>query len=147
MAGLLGGKSVVVLFFTIVIALFVYFIYFLVTGSRDPAYYWQQHPQRTVASTKPPADTAPSPGAVQHKSFILIRNNAQTVGKLRITYLGLADNHLRFDVNLLDLDPNFAYRYAIPLDQAKKRFRIADQYFKANATSNSKIRLSQMALQ
>lgn len=141
MATLTDGKGVVVLFFTIVIALFVYFIYFLVTGGTDPAYYWQQRGHLT-----PKTPASQTLGAAPTKSLILIRDKAQTVGKLRITYLGLADKHLRFDVNLLDLDPNFAYRYAIPLDQAKKRFRIADQYFKASATSNSKIRLSQMSL-
>jgi hypothetical protein len=138
MAILTGSKGVAILFFTVVIALFAYFIYFLVTGGTDPAYYWHKRSPKA-----PVSQTLAAPPA---KSLILIRNKAQTVGKLRIIYLGMADKHLRFDVNLLDLDPNFAYRYTIPLDQAKKRFRIADQYFKATTTSNGKIRLTQKPL-
>lgn len=142
MATLTGGKSLVVLFFTIVIAVFAYFIYFLVSGKTDPAYYWQRRGRLTpTTAVSRPLDAAPA------KSLILIRNKVQTVGKLRITYLGLADKYLRFDVNLLDLDPDYTYRYTIPREQARKRFRIADQYFRADTTSNSKIRLSQMSLQ
>lgn len=145
MATNLGGRGVAILFFTLVIALFAYFIYFLVAGNTDPAYYWQRQNQRATRTLTPP--TSGKRGTPLDKGLILIRNKAQTVGKLRITYLGLADKHLLFDVHLLDLDPNFAYRYTIPLNQAKERFRIAEQYFKAHATSNSKIRLTQISLQ
>jgi hypothetical protein len=143
-ATILGGKGVAILFFTLIIALFAYFIYFLVAGNTDPAYYWQRQTQRgaTSASRSP---TSVKSGAALDKGFILIRNKAETVGKLRITYLGTADKHLLFDVHLLDLDPNFAYRYTIPLDQAKERFRIGDRFFKAHAISNGKIRLTQIS--
>ena len=95
---------------------------------------------------QPNAPQSKAVAAALNQSPILIRGQAQTIGKLRITYLGMADKHLLFDVNLLDLDPNFAYRYTIPRAQSKKRFRIAEAYFQAQATSNSKVRLTQVGV-
>jgi hypothetical protein len=143
----LGGKGVAVLFFTIVIALFTYFIYYLAKGNTDPAYYWQHNTPRTEAPLRAHTPVSQKPSAVKGKSVILIRNKAKILGKLRIAYLGRADKYLRFDVNILDLDSDFAYRYTISQDRAKKHFRIADQYFKISTASNSKIRLSQMSLE
>jgi hypothetical protein len=157
MATIRGGKGVAILFFTIVIALFSWFIYFLAKGNTDPAYYWRQSAarqsaaQQSAARQSAPAtiDTAADAAAIRgakQTRLLLVRNEPQTIGKLKITYLGMANKHLLFDVHILDLDPSFAYRYAIPLVQAKERFRITDQYFQAHATSNSKIRLWQVAL-
>jgi hypothetical protein len=146
MSTIRGSRGVAILFFTMVIALFGYFIYFLVTGNTDPAYYWQQPANREPVPLRTSDPTSKSVAAALNNRLILLRNEAQTIGKLRITYLGIADKRLLFDVNLLDLDPNFAYRYAIPLAQSKKRFRIAENYFQAKATSNSKVRLVQVSL-
>ena len=149
MATIRGSKGVAILFFTLVIALFSWFIYFLAVGNSDPAYYWRQSSNRQPTPLQPAAPnldsgTSSAAGATR---LILLRNEAQTVGKLKITYLGIVDKHLLFDVNILDLDPNFAYRYTIPLAQAKERFRITEQYFQAQATSNNKLRLMQVPLQ
>lgn len=147
MATIRGSRGIAILFFSIVIALFVYFIYFLVMGNTDPAYYWQQSALREPTPLQPADPSSKSVADALNNRLILIRNQAQTIGKLRITYLGIVDKHLLFDVNLLDLDPNFAYRYTVPLAQAKKRFRIAENYFQAQATSKSKVRLVQVSLQ
>jgi hypothetical protein len=149
MATIRGSKGVAILFFTLVIALFSWFIYFLAVGNTDPAYYWRRSAHRQPTPLQPAApgvDTAAQAGARETR-LLLLRNEAQTVGKLKITYLGMVDKHLRFDVHILDLDPSFAYRYTIPLEQAKKRFRITDHFFQAHATSNNRIRLTQIALQ
>ena len=141
MASIRGSRGIAVLFFTLVIALFAYFIYFLAVGNTDPAYYWQQN-----ANRKPAASTAKAVTGTPSQRLLLMRNKPQTIGKLRLTYLGIADKHLIFDVNIMDLDPNFAYRYTIPLARSKKRFRIAETYFQAQATSRSKVRLVQIEL-
>jgi hypothetical protein len=143
MATIRGSRGVAILFFMAVIALFSWFIYFLVVGNTDPAYYWRQSNTRQPTPHQPIAPTA----SAEETRLLLLRNKAQTIGKLRITYLGKADRHLLFDVHILDLDPSFAYRYTIPLAQAKAGFPITDQYFQAHATSNSRISLTQIALQ
>jgi hypothetical protein len=154
MATIRGSRGVAILFFTVVIALFSWFIYFLAVGNTDPAYYWRQSAARQSAARQsaflqPTASDVSTSTSTDAKDtrLLLLRNQAQTVGKLKITYLGMAERNLLFDVYILDLDPSFAYRYIIPLSQAKKHFRITDQYFQAHATSNSKIRLTRVALQ
>ena len=147
MATLLGGRGIAILFFTMVIALFGYFIYFLAMGNTDPAYYWQHSESWKPAPLQPDAPRSKEIAAALNTSLVLVRNEAQTIGRLKFTYLGISAKHLLFDVNILDLDPNFAYRYTIPQAQAKKRFRIAEQYFQAHATSQKKVRLTQVSLQ
>jgi hypothetical protein len=142
MATIRGSRGVAILFFMAVIALFSWFIYFLVVGNTDPAYYWRQAYNRQPTSNQANAP----PAAAAEARLLLQRNKAQTIGKLKITYLGKADRHLLFDVHILDLDPNFAYRYIIPLAQAKAGFPITDQYFQAHATSNNRISLTQLPL-
>lgn len=146
MATIRGTRAIAALFFTMVIALFGYFIYFLVMGNTDPAYYWQQTVSREHTPLQPHAPSSKSIATAMNNRLILLRNEAQTIGKLKVTYLGIADKRLLFDVKLLDLDPNFAYHYAIPLAQSKKRFRMAENYFQAQATSKSKVRLVQVSL-
>lgn len=145
MATIRGNRAVAALFFTMVIALFGYFIYFLVMGNTDPAYYWQQPASGQRVPLQPDAPSSKSIATAVNNRLILLRNEAQTIGKLRVTYLGIADKRLLFDVNILDLDPNFAYRYVIPMAQSKERFRMAETYFQAQATSKSKVRLVQVS--
>ncbi len=148
MATIIGSKGIAILFFSLVIGLFGYFIYFLVMGNTDPAYYWQNPAYRSGSTPlQPNAPVSQQVAQTIESRLILLRNESQTVGKLKITYLGIADGSLRFDVNILDLDPNFAYRYTVPLAHAKKRFRIAEQYFQAQATSQRKVRLIHIPLQ
>ena len=147
MATIRGSRGIAILFFSMVIALFGYFIYFLVMGNTDPAYYWQQSARSEPTPLQPDAPSSKSIGDAFNNRLILLRNEAQTIDKLRITYLGIVDKHLLFDVNLLDLDPNFAYRYKVPLIQAKKRFHIAENYFQVLSTSKNKIRLVRVSLQ
>ena len=51
MATIRGSRGVAILFFMTVIGLFSWFIYFLVVGNTDPAYYWRQSYDRLLFST------------------------------------------------------------------------------------------------
>jgi hypothetical protein len=51
-------------------------------------------------------------------TITLKRDTRQRLGKLDIIYRGVKNRELRLDVFILDLDPQYAYRHAIALDQA-----------------------------
>lgn len=104
-------------FFVLIGVFFTWAVYYLVSGSIDPAYYWY---------LRAPASRAPAnyePGTVDR---ILLPLDVETkVGSIRIIYKGKRDGCLLVDVLIPALDKGFVYHHAIPLEKAKHGFNLA----------------------
>jgi len=73
-------------------------------------------------------------------TFVLDRDIK--IGKSIIVYRGLDENaKFRMDVAILELDPNSFYRYRIPINVAKKGFRLVGQNFRLISARKSAIQL------
>jgi hypothetical protein len=69
-------------------------------------------------------------------------DNEQLLGKSKIIYRGLEDNSLiTMDVVILELDPHAYYRYRIPIDDARKGFRLAGHKFRLISARSSVIQI------
>ena len=73
---------------------------------------------------------------------MLVLDRDTKFGKSKIIYRGL-DGKAKFkmDVAILELDPNAYYRYRIPINAAKKGFRLAGQNFRLISARKSAIQL------
>jgi hypothetical protein len=64
------------------------------------------------------------------------------IGKSIIVYRGLDENaKFKMDVIILELDPNSFYSYRIPINTAKKGFRLIGQNFRLISARKSAIQL------
>ncbi len=78
---------------------------------------------------------------LKEKIMILLDRDAK-IGKSKIFYRGLDGNSkFKMDVVILELDPNAFYRYHIPIEAAKKGFRLAGQNFRLVSARKSAIQL------
>jgi len=76
------------------------------------------------------------------EKIMLVRDRDIKFGKSKIVYRGLDGNaKFRMDVAILELDPNAFYRYRIPINDAKKGFRLAGQNFRLISARKSAIQL------
>ena len=83
---------------------------------------------------------APS-NSSKNRVMLLIDQDSQ-IEKSKIVYRGLDGNaKFKLDVAILDLDPHAYYRYRIPIDDAKKGFRLVGQNFKLISARKSSIHL------
>jgi hypothetical protein len=76
------------------------------------------------------------------EKIMLVLDRDTKFGKSKIIYRGL-DGKAKFkmDVAILELDPNAYYRYRIPINAAKKGFRLAGQNFRLISARKSAIQL------
>jgi hypothetical protein len=109
------------LFFLCVGLFFTWAVYYLSTGSIDPAYYWYNRSAVSPAV----AATQPRPNA----RMLLDLNEPFTAGKIRLTYKGTQDGCFLIDVVIPDLDQGFAYHHQIPLKTARQGFNLAGTEF------------------
>jgi hypothetical protein len=76
------------------------------------------------------------------EKIMLILDRDTRFGKSIIVYRGLDGKaKFRMDVAVLELDPNAFYRYRIPINAAKKGFRLAGQNFRLISARKSAIQL------
>ena len=76
------------------------------------------------------------------EKIMLVLDRAAKFGKSKIVYRGLDGKaKFRMDVAVLELDPNSFYQYRIPINDAKKGFRLAGQYFRLISARKSAIQL------
>jgi hypothetical protein len=76
------------------------------------------------------------------EKIMLVLDRDTTFGKSKIVYRGLDGNaKFRMDVVIIELDPNAFYRYRIPINTAKKGFRLAGQNFILISARKSAIQL------
>ena len=76
------------------------------------------------------------------EKITLVLDQDVKIGNSVIVYRGLDDNaKFRMDVAILELDPNSFYRYRIPINAAKKGFRLVGQNFRLISARKSAIQL------
>jgi hypothetical protein len=129
------GKKrwLLILFFMTIGALFVGFIYFTLFGDRDPRY---RRLEESASSFKASRAAAPDPLNIR-----LTRDQAKTVGNLRLVYHGCEDAKVIISVTISELDPEVAYRHRIPLQEARAGVRLGGQPFKVVSAGKSELHL------
>ena len=76
------------------------------------------------------------------EKLTLVLNRDIKIGKSIIVYRGLDENaKFRMDVAILELDPKVFYRYHIPINAAKKGFRLVGQTFRLISARKSALQL------
>jgi len=124
------------LFFVLIGLFFTWAVYYLVSGSIDPAYYWY---------LRAPASPAHAVGGPGSSDRILLPVDAETkVGSIRLIYKGKRDGCLLIDVLIPALDKGFVYHHAIPLEKAKHGFNLAGHTFMLIAVKKSAARISRL---
>lgn len=109
-------KWLTILFFTISGLVFGASLY-LITVSATPV-------DRPLEGAPPQFRAATDPDAPRVK-VVLRRDAALRLDQVDIIYRGIENRKLRLDVIVLELDPQYAYRHAIALDEASRGFRLA----------------------
>jgi len=123
-------KWLMISFFTSVSLFFAYFIFALATGTTDDTYQKRLTGART------------GPGSYHADTRVsLMRDQPATVGRLQLTYRGIASGHLLLDVVLLDLDPEYVYSRRILKRVAKDGFAVSEMHFKATSINSKRLRL------
>ena len=109
-----------------------YFVYYLSTFTPEaaavPTARAQDAPYRIVPA---------SPDRV-----ILSKGTPQTIGNIRLTYMGIQADAVVIDVTILDLDPDYAYRRSIPTQVAEQGFSIAQQWYRLTSAGSSRLKMT-----
>ena len=114
-------KWVVILFFGIVGLMFAGSIVYLAAGNVAPDTYWG----RSTALPKSTTD----PTATPVDRYVLRLDQGQPIGNRIFFYRGRQDDHLRFDVIIPELDPQYPYAFKIDLATAENGFDVAGIWF------------------
>jgi hypothetical protein len=109
-------KWLTILFFSISGLVFGASLY-LITVSAIPV-------DRSLEGASHQVHTAADPDAPRVK-VVLQRDAPLRLDQVDIIYRGIENRKLRLDVIVLELDPQYAYRHAIALDEASRGFRLA----------------------
>ncbi len=121
------------IFFGLIGLFFTWAVYYLVSGSIDPAYYWYL---RAPASS---AAANSDPGVADR--ILLPLDTETTVGSSRFIYKGKKEGCLLIDVLIPALDKGFVYHHAISLEKAKHGFNLAGREFILIAANRSGARI------
>jgi hypothetical protein len=120
------------LFFTGTILLFGGFVAYIITHPTPPGYVMGSGGKRsaTPATHFAPGDTVTIP-----------QGKTVSVGEIRITYRGMDNGHIRLEVVVGSLDPDYAYGLRIAVPEAKAGFRSGERSFRLVSARTSRIRL------
>lgn len=127
-----------ILLFCVLGLLLIGIFYGAYHGPWDPrlrSYVHEGPPKATVSKPMPP------PVPVQDGTITLRRGRRVTFGKRTFIYQGAKDKQIRLAVYVLDLDPQVAYHHRIPLQEAKRGFRVAGHSYHLISQSRSSLRL------
>jgi len=109
---------------------------YLGAGALNPEYYWQ--PSNVLV------ETSQEPILNKNERVLLAMNHGAQVNGERIVYRGSQHGALHMDLYILQLDPHYGYPHRIEADQARKGFRMGNNYFQVLAASDSKISLKRL---
>lgn len=123
-------KWLLILFFSAIGLLFIYFISSIVLDRTDKTYSARLERARV------------GPGSYrQGEKINLIKDQPATVGKIRMTYRGRASGTLLMDLVLLELDPNYIYSRRIPLKEGRRGFLLSNRLFSVTSINSRRLRL------
>lgn len=117
-------------FFTAIGLLFVYFIVSVAMENTDQAY------SERLASAR----AGPGSYLVDGKIH-LVKDQPVTVQGIEMTYRGRSSGVLLIDLVLLDLDRDYVYSRKIPINEAKRGFRISDHFFTVTSINAGKLKM------
>lgn len=126
-------KWLTILFFSLSGIVFGSSLY-LITVDSAPAH------ENTTATVASAIGALPYPDEPR-VTITLKRDTRQRLGKLDIIYRGVKNRKLRLDVFVLDLDPQYAYRHAIALNQAIEGFRVGGVNFELLSARESRAKI------
>ncbi len=78
---------------------------------------------------------------MQNDKMTLICGQPLSTEKLKLIYHGLEKGRLKMAIYILELDPESAYHYQLPIKEAKKGFRIGGQNFVLESYGKNQIQL------
>ena len=88
-----------------------------------------------------PATSLTASEASSPSKLFLSKDQVTTMGKIQLTYRGLNAESVVIDITLLDLDPEYAYRRAIPAKAAKIGFWLGQKKFQLLSASPSRLKI------
>jgi hypothetical protein len=85
-------------------------------------------------------------GALGHQAvksqYILHKDIRKQIGRSMVTYRGkTGGSKIKFDVVVLDLDPDFSYQNTIDISRARQSFRAGDERFKLISAGSLRLRV------
>ena len=126
-------KWLTILFFSVSGVVFGASLY-LITVSAAPV------DRPASAAAAPRVQTVVDPDA-SRVNVVLQRDAPLRLDQVDIIYRGVENRKLRLDVIVLELDPQYAYRHAIDLDEARRGFRLAEIDLQLLAARNARAEL------
>ena len=127
-----GQRWLVIGFFLLVGALFVWFAIFLAMDWTDPFYNrWLGNHHIQSYEDRP------------HElgEIVLLKNQQQIAGTLKLTYRGKAAGAILLDVVLLQLDPTYTYHRQIRITEAREGFWLSGSWFRVVSAGNDRLRI------
>lgn len=134
----IGQKWLLIIFLVVTGAAFSAMVYRLVAAIRSPDVHWQTTAVAATLDDKP----LPAPKKDQIQYMNLKRDQERSIGNIRITYKGLADDHIEMDLVVMPLDPQAAYRYRLSVKSAKKGFTLFQQKLTLITARKGRIRIA-----
>jgi len=126
-------KWLSILFFSLSGIIFGTSLYLITTGS-TPSPEKMTIPVASAVNALPYGDQS-------RVTITLKRDTRQRLGNLDIIYRGVENRKLRLDVFVLELDPQYAYRHAIALNQASNGFRVGGVKFELLSARDSRAKI------
>ena len=134
----IGHKWLLIIFLLVTGTAFVAMVYHFIAAIRTPDPQWQ-----TAAAALSGEKQNQVPLKTDRVQYMNIRRDqAKSIGNIRIAYKGLADDHVMIDLTVLPLDPQTTYRYYIPVNTAKKGFTLFEQHLTLVTARKGRIRIS-----
>ena len=127
-------KWAVILFFSALGLVLGYFVTILISVSSKPTPpQWYVRPQPVVTTPDSHSD-----------QFILVTHRQQVIGNIKITYRGVIDDEIVFDIVVMDLDPQYAYIRRIPVARAKNGFQLSSERFRLLSAGERNMQISRV---
>lgn len=130
-------RWVIVLFFLLIGALLIAFIYAASVGPRNP-YYRSGDSRGGMRAGEAGSRTLPA------ESVQLYKDRVQDLGKIRLIYHGMQDGIVSIGVIIPALDPDVSYNHEIPIQEAKEELRVGDMRFRVTSAGSGKLRLERI---
>ena len=131
-------RWLIFVFFGLIAALFAGFIHLATTGPRDPRYRRLENAAtnyKQQLKARRPADTI---------NIFLPLGERVRIDKNVVVYRGLENNMALIDIFISDLDPQQAYRHAVPKSDAGKQIRLGGQTFQLKSITAGKLKLKRV---
>lgn len=105
-------------------AVFIGFCVYQIVGTDPSAHAWSKDTAAATVRDRP-ALVQPKGDAVSMQV-----DQAVMIGSSKIVFRGSGDGQVHFDHYLVDFNPHYAFKYTIPVDEARDGFRIGTRAYR-----------------